>query len=485
MTRICTPASALGVAALCSALMASPAGAVSFTLGAETITTTTSPTGSSASVSTMQPSLALTPLIRTSGVFNQLGEVKFFAGSDYAIPGDYHIADGSVLSISQNPSLYSLLGTTYGGDGRFTFALPDLRGRAVVGSVAGGARMGWRSGWPDVSLNESHLPEHSHTTADGLTTETAGGGQAFDHSQPTIALSYEAVVSGLYPSRGGSSSNAPEQTMGFVTIDAALDQGAGFDPASIVASGQLLSIADNTALFSLYGTLYGGDGRTTFALPDTGETLIVGAGSGAYLTPHAVGAEFGTQTATLTTAQLPGHSHDDEGTETGATGGGGGFSNVDPSLSMTYLIATQGIYPSSGSGAGSDAAFLGEIALFGGNFVPSGWMQAAGQLLPIAQYSALFSLMGTTYGGDGRFTFALPNLVGRTAIGAGNTTYLGLGSLRLGQILGEEFTTLSTAQMAQHDHEVIRAAPVPLPAAGWMLFAALGGLGGLAARRRR
>ena len=112
-------------------------------------------------------------------------------------------------------------------------------------------------------------------------------------------------------------------------------------------------------------------------------------------------------------------------------------------------------------------------------------MQAAGQLLPIAQYSALFSLMGTTYGGDGRSTFALPNLVGRTAIGAGNTTYLGLGSLRLGQILGEEFTTLSTAQMAQHDHEVIRAAPVPLPAAGWMLFAALGGLGGLAARRRR
>ncbi|MGH1457542.1 MAG: phage tail protein [Paracoccaceae bacterium] len=485
MTRICKSASALSVAALCSALMAAPAGAVSFTLGADTITTTTSPTGSSAPVSTMQPSLALTPLIRTSGVFNQLGEVKFFAGFEYAVPGDYHVADGSILSINQNQALFSLLGTTYGGDGRTTFALPDLRGRAVVGSVAGGARMGTRSGAPFVTLNESHLPEHSHTTADSLTTETAGGGQAFDHSQPTIALSYEAVVNGLYPSRsGGGSGSAPEQTMGFVTIDAALDQGSGLDRASVVANGQLLPIAHNTALFSLYGTMYGGDGRSTFALPDTGETLIVGAGSAAGLTPHAVGAEFGAETATLTTAQLPSHSHDDEGTETGATGGGGGFSNVDPSLSMTYLIATQGIYPSSGSGAGSDAAFLGEIALFGGNFVPSGWMQAAGQLLPIAQYSALFSLMGTTYGGDGRSTFALPDLVGRTAIGAGNT-YLGLGSLRLGQILGEEFTTLSTAQMAQHDHEVIRAAPVPLPAAGWMLFAALGGLGGLAARRRR
>ena len=94
--------------------------------------------------------------------------------------------------------------------------------------------------------------------------------------------------------------------------------------------------------------------------------------------------------------------------------------------------------------------FLGEVQIFAGNFAPRGWAFCDGQLLPIAQNTALFSLLGTTYGGDGRTTFALPDLRGRAVIGPGNGP--GLTSRRLGQKLGSERETLSVAQMPSHNH---------------------------------
>ncbi len=94
--------------------------------------------------------------------------------------------------------------------------------------------------------------------------------------------------------------------------------------------------------------------------------------------------------------------------------------------------------------------FVGEIRSFGFNFAPTGWAQCNGQLLPIAQNTALFSILGTTYGGDGKSTFALPNLSGSLAMGAGQ----GRGqSLRnLGQIGGEVAVTLSAQQIPVHSH---------------------------------
>lgn len=94
--------------------------------------------------------------------------------------------------------------------------------------------------------------------------------------------------------------------------------------------------------------------------------------------------------------------------------------------------------------------FLGEISMFGGNFAPRGWAFCQGQLLPIAQNSALFSLLGTTYGGDGRTTLGLPDLRGRTPLHPGNGP--GLPSYRLGQKGGEETVTLTTLNMAPHSH---------------------------------
>jgi len=94
--------------------------------------------------------------------------------------------------------------------------------------------------------------------------------------------------------------------------------------------------------------------------------------------------------------------------------------------------------------------FIAEIRIFAGNFAPRNWAFCNGQLLPISQNTALFSLIGTTYGGDGRTTTALPNLQGRAPMHPGRGP--GLTERRLGQTGGTETVTLSEAQMANHSH---------------------------------
>ncbi len=151
------------------------------------------------------------------------------------------------------------------------------------------------------------------------------------------------------------------------------------------AEGQLLSIASNTALFSLLGTTYGGDGRTTFALPDLRGRSPVGQGSGPGLTPVVQGERSGTETVTLTINQMPSHNHDarvrassqapntnnpagntfatfasgtnqyttgndnvtmgDNEVQIRPNGGSQPFSIRDPYLGMRYCVVTQGIFP--------------------------------------------------------------------------------------------------------------------------------------------
>ncbi len=94
--------------------------------------------------------------------------------------------------------------------------------------------------------------------------------------------------------------------------------------------------------------------------------------------------------------------------------------------------------------------FIGQILIFGGNFPPRGWAFCHGQLLSIAEHQALFSLLGTIYGGDGRTTFALPDLRGRTPIGFGQGP--GLRNHRIGEKSGSEEVTLSVNQLPAHTH---------------------------------
>lgn len=148
-----------------------------------------------------------------------------------------------------------------------------------------------------------------------------------------------------------------------------------------LCNGQLLSIAQNTALFSLFGTTYGGDGRVTFALPNLQGRAPMHWGNGAGLTPRVLGEEAGTPTVTLTGVQIPAHIHgftaENEEASTGspngnavagsetvnwftsgspaqvamspqAVGSGGGsqpHNNQQPYLAVTFIVAMQGIFP--------------------------------------------------------------------------------------------------------------------------------------------
>lgn len=94
--------------------------------------------------------------------------------------------------------------------------------------------------------------------------------------------------------------------------------------------------------------------------------------------------------------------------------------------------------------------FVGEIQVFGFNFVPPGWAQCNGALLRIQQHSALFALIGTTYGGDGQTTFALPNLTGRGACNQGQAP--GLSHRVAGETFGAPSVTLTSNEMAAHQH---------------------------------
>jgi microcystin-dependent protein len=94
--------------------------------------------------------------------------------------------------------------------------------------------------------------------------------------------------------------------------------------------------------------------------------------------------------------------------------------------------------------------FVAEIRMFGGNFAPTGWAQCNGQLLPISQNTALFSLLGTYYGGDGKTTFGLPNLAGSVPIGQGQGA--GLTDRTIGEASGTPTVTLLPSEMPAHAH---------------------------------
>jgi microcystin-dependent protein len=108
--------------------------------------------------------------------------------------------------------------------------------------------------------------------------------------------------------------------------------------------------------------------------------------------------------------------------------------------------------------------YIGEIRMFAGNFAPNGWMFCEGQLLPISENDALFTLIGTTYGGDGQSTFALPDLRGRLPVHVGN-------GFVLADKAGVESVTLTTQQIPVHTHPLLCAAsggtPNSNPAGGY------------------
>jgi microcystin-dependent protein len=161
-----------------------------------------------------------------------LAEVRLF-GFNFA-PRGWALCDGQILPINQNQSLYSLLGTTYGGDGRTSFALPDLRGRTPI-HVGSGHQQGQKGGEQSHTIGVAEMPAHTHlarcTNEDANKKEpggnvwaaqstgtnygtvgpnsslvstsisNAGGGQAHENMQPYLAVNFAIALQGLFPSR--------------------------------------------------------------------------------------------------------------------------------------------------------------------------------------------------------------------------------------------------------------------------------------------
>lgn len=133
---------------------------------------------------------------------------------------------------------------------------------------------------------------------------------------------------------------------------------------------------------------------------------------------------------------------------TGLVGGGQPLSIRNPYLGVNYIIATQGIFPSQN---GADP-FLAEITLFAGTFAPRGYALCNGAILSIAQNTALFALLGTTYGGNGQTTFALPDLRGRVPVQQGQAS--GLSRVDLGESGGVESTSILISNLPSHNHSI-------------------------------
>lgn len=165
-----------------------------------------------------------------------IGEIRMFAGN--FAPAGWALCNGQLLAVSSNDALFSLIGTTYGGDGRTTFGLPEMRGRIAVhaGSSPGGStyQLGARSGAERVTLTTPQLPSHSHTplgqSANGSAAPTGGfwaasttqniysdqapaldmnpaaiantgGGQPHENMMPCLGINFIIALFGIYPSR--------------------------------------------------------------------------------------------------------------------------------------------------------------------------------------------------------------------------------------------------------------------------------------------
>ena len=362
----------------------------------------TAQAGSPLPFTNIQPSLALTELMTTGagGVFPNFtsggavgdtdGFIYNFAGN-YAPSGSVY-TNGQTLPIAGNSAVFSLVGTTYGGNGTTNFGVPNLVGLATVGA---NNFPGVASGSPSVALTVPQLPP------------PAGSGQPFSNLQPSLTLTPLIAISGPFPSM--STTNGPAFVGEIAYYAGSLGPDDEFLPNGwAVADGSTLTFAADPALGSVIGDQFGGNGSTTFALPDLIGRVAVGASAA-----HPIGTQFGEASTTLTTSELP---------PTSAP-----VTNDQPSLAVNYLIATQGVFPSQGGVSGgfnTSIATLGEIVAFAGDFAPAGWAFADGAVLSDTDNEALFNIIGTTYGSGGPGTFALPDLDGRTVIGADGASIL-------------------------------------------------------------
>jgi len=316
------------------------------------------------------------------------GEIRLFAGN--VPPAGWAFCHGQTAPTDVAPRLFAAIGTRFGGDGRKTFRLPDLRGRVPVHRserIATGARGGAET----VALAGDEIPEHGHGlpvaapagegarshgralrvasgassgTSVALGTMTSSGlGTTHPNLQPYLALNYIIALD----------DDPREQLVGEVRLFA----GAAAPGGWARCDGQVLEVGPFGDLYSVVGTAYGGDGRRTFALPDLRGRVAMQAGRGPELTTRRLGEAGGEALVVLREDQLPPHEHDaavrvaaSDGARvllssgrgasaqavaadarrvvavtSGSSGESAGHANLQPYLTLTYIIACHGRLP--------------------------------------------------------------------------------------------------------------------------------------------
>ncbi|PSJ51413.1 tail fiber protein [Kumtagia ephedrae] len=231
-----------------------------------------------------QPFLAVTYLIRVDGTHNMLGEVVRYAGDN--VPGGYVKADGQVLPIAGNEALFAVLGNHYGGDGTTNFALPDLRGRSVVGAsdtLTAGTRVG---------------SEYQRLSTDNMPVEMGGTGQPLDNRAPGLVLNYIINVSNDYFPGRDDSGYAPED--GYFIGEIVAFAGTQVPDGWMLCNGATLLIQAFTVLYAVIGAAYGGNGVTQFQLPDLRGRVMAGTDSS-----HPAGTVVGSNTTEIPISEIP------------------------------------------------------------------------------------------------------------------------------------------------------------------------------------
>lgn len=292
-----------------------------------------------------------------------------FAGN--FAPAGWAFCDGQVLQIDAFPDLYAAIGSTWGGDGKKTFALPDLRGRVPV-HAGRGFTYGQAGGSELAGLAAEHLPGHQHSarsasgavavstgSAVGIAVDArpitgtlaegyayaAGADNLHDNVQPFLSLHFIIALGGDIE---------PVSMTGPIIGEVRIFAGRGVPKGWRRCDGQVLEIAENPELFSVIGTTYGGDGISGFALPDMRERVALHAGQGEGLSLRRLGETGGAAAVELTESQLPYHSHQlvesassaavivKQSGGSGTVGGSEPHNNMQPYLVLNYLIATKG-----------------------------------------------------------------------------------------------------------------------------------------------
>ena len=380
-----------------------------------------------------QPSIVLNQLVVENGIFPSrdgvdtggipMGAIRTFANTAAAQAGTVgkeQPATGELLAINPQEALFSLLGTQYGGNGINSFGLPNLAGTTMVGAGSGGpfgqVFNGETYGQNSVTLTSANLPD-----AIGQV------GQPVSNDQPSMGVTYLINIGG-----SGTGLDVPGMIVPFL---------GNFAPSGyVVAAGQVLPIVQFPELYAQFGNAYGGNqSQGTFALPNLQGSTIIGAGDPSLgISGPPLGQVTGSDTISVTKSDLP-----------FPLGSSEPIDNQQPSVALTYLICTSGLFFQAGDSLSSNAPYLGEIIAFAGTHIPTGWTVAAGQALAINSNQALFASIGFTYGGNDKTTFDLPDLVGRDVVGSG--TGAGLPGATTtdytdGMTFGSDEFTLSVSQ---------------------------------------